>query len=238
MYSSPSIERLRNSVASPGRRAEAKQFHLAQQAGPLGETEEVLGRLQVAPGRPPAEGLESDDLAFRKPHDGLEERADGSLAEDPPHLVETGLIEGLPTAVEVLARLEDPIVNGAFEAQGRPHLDHALPDPDRDLFAVAGLVRNRNAFDQNVVKPTRLEAVTEDHQEDISTHMLLAQEAARTSGRLEQTAEVSRHVLEHCVVALPADDALQILLVLDADQEHLQNASLIEHPPHPVQHHR
>jgi hypothetical protein len=76
--------------------------------------------------------------------------------------------------------------------------------------------------------------VGQDHQEDVTADVFLAQEVGGFGDSFEETAEVAGHAPQHGIVSFPTDDPLQVLLVLDPHQQHMEVSTFVQHLTHAI----
>ncbi len=76
--------------------------------------------------------------------------------------------------------------------------------------------------------------VGQDHQKNVAADVFLAQQICGIGDGFKKPAEMAGHAPEHGIVALPTDDPLQVLFVLDPHQQHLKTPPFIQHLTHPI----
>jgi hypothetical protein len=149
-------------------------------------------------------------------------------------LVEASLVEGLTPTVEVLPSVENTVVYGSLNPKGGAHFDHSLTYTDCDQLVLTVFIGNLDSLDQGVVQSPSLEMVGQDHQEDVTADVFLAQEVGGIGDGFEEAAEVAGHAREHGIVSFPTNDPLQVLLVLDPHQQHMEVSAFVQHLTHAI----
>ena len=68
-------------------------FDLTEQTRSIGETEKILGRLEIASRRSPRQSLEPEDVVLRQPDDGLKQCRHSAVSQDPAGFDQTSFVD-------------------------------------------------------------------------------------------------------------------------------------------------